>query len=399
MTQKSETAVNAKISAFVPEGALAAKRVLDRLYPGKWAQIPLVKQSLFGTYVVDPTDLRVQVSAGVYESAPYNGVKIQGIGTVEFMVSGQNGMPIFYMHATVQGEAAKERFEQFALAVEKQVKDSPLYRGKAIKMAWPNEQEGEEWSFDSAPDFIDLRRFDPENVVLSPSVRSQVNKSVLTPIRKTDYCRELGLSVKRGVLLAGAPGNGKTLVASLIGHECEQNGWTFVYLKSGAKDLGKAYNYVSRWAPVVLFAEDVDRVARGRQREAIYDNLLNTLDGVDTKHNDVILVLSTNDLDSIRPEMLRPGRLDSIIRVDAPGHEEIAKLIRNYSYGELQDGFDPSAVCAILLGQNAASVREAVDRARLGALWDGAKPGEIVLTEGSLEDAAREVVSQTRRSA
>ena len=136
--------------------------------------------------------------------------------------------------------------------------------------------------------------------------------------------------MKRGVLLGGKYGTGKTLAATVAARLAQDNGITYVYTPR-ADELGDAIAFAKQYqSPAcVVFCEDIDRQVTG-QRTVAMDDILNILDGVDTKTDNIITVLTTNHLDNVNQAMLRPGRLDAIINVETPDAYTAERLVRHY---------------------------------------------------------------------
>jgi transitional endoplasmic reticulum ATPase len=140
----------------------------------------------------------------------------------------------------------------------------------------------------------------------------------------------------------------------------------------------------------------VDRVTSG-ERSVEMDDILNILDGIDTKSANIITVLTTNDLMSINPAMLRPGRLDAVIDVTPPDAEAVEKLLRLYGGETIDADTDLSQVSQILNGNIPAVIAEVVKRAKLAQLR--LQPvGERVakISEAALLDAATTMQAQVK---
>ncbi len=108
---------------------------------------------------------------------------------------------------------------------------------------------------------------------------------------------------------------GKTLLAFKKAKEAIENGWIFIYLKDPtllSKVLRLAKVIDKNGKGVLIFVEDIDQVTRGSRNAALQD-ILNTLDGGDTKDMNVITIFTTNHLELIEPTFLRGKRIGSII--------------------------------------------------------------------------------------
>jgi transitional endoplasmic reticulum ATPase len=216
---------------------------------------------------------------------------------------------------------------------------------------------------------------------------AQIQTNLFTPIEHTDRCREYHIPLKRGVLLEGPYGTGKTLTAFVTAVKAQQNGWTFILLdKVGG--LKKALEFARMYGPAVVFSEDIDRAVTG-ERSVEMDDILNTIDGIESKGSDIITILTSNHVENINPAMLRPGRLDAVIRVHAPDAQSAEKLIRIYARDMLNSDEDVTEAAKHLEGQIPAVIREAVERAKLYAIGRDPSARGIRFTGKDLSNSAR----------
>jgi transitional endoplasmic reticulum ATPase len=244
--------------------------------------------------------------------------------------------------------------------------------------------------------FLNARAIDPNSTIFSEAIQEQIQVNLYTPIQRVKDLLANSIAVKRGILLGGAYGTGKTMAAAVASRLAVDSGVTYVYTPR-ADELQVAIEFAKQYqSPAcVVFCEDVDRVTDGK-RSAKMDELLNIIDGIDTKNSNIICVLTTNALDNINPALLRPGRLDSVIEITPPDAKAVEKLIRHYGGPVIREDEDLSAVGAILAGQIPAMVTEVVKRAKLyqiGLQLTGTTVSDI--TAKALEYAAKTMKSQT----
>ncbi len=142
------------------------------------------------------------------------------------------------------------------------------------------------------------------------------------------------------------------------------------------------------YQPAVVFAEDVDRVTDG-ERDVNMDDILNTIDGVESKGTEIITILTTNHVENIDQAMLRPGRLDSVISVSPPDAAAAQKLVKIYARGLISENECLDQVGKELDGQIPAVIREVVERSKLAAI-KRLNPGEpLSVTQDDLVVASR----------
>ncbi|MFA5975757.1 MAG: ATP-dependent zinc metalloprotease FtsH [Elusimicrobiota bacterium] len=156
--------------------------------------------------------------------------------------------------------------------------------------------------------------------------------------------QRLGGKIPKGVLLYGAPGTGKTLLAKAVAGEAavpffSSSGSEFVemFVGVGASRVRDLFDQGRKNAPCLLFVDEIDAVGRHRfagiggghdEREQTLNQLLVEMDGFDTKEG-VILIAATNRPDVLDPALLRPGRFDRHVTVPMPdlrGREEILRV-------------------------------------------------------------------------
>lgn len=123
-------------------------------------------------------------------------------------------------------------------------------------------------------------------------------------------------------------------------------------------------------------------------RSVSVDHILNVIDGVESKSAELVIVLTTNDIDNITPALLRPGRLDAVIYIDAPDAEAAERLARQYSRGLIPADEDISEAAKHLAGRIPAVIRETVERAKLVAIGLTPEGEKLHITNAALLHAA-----------
>jgi hypothetical protein len=244
---------------------------------------------------------------------------------------------------------------------------SSIYKGRAIRMSFDflSSENGFDFASD-APLFMDVSKTEPDSLILPRPVQDALNIGLFACIQRTEAFRLNKIPRKGGVLLEGHYGTGKTMTAEVTARLCVDNGWTFLYVSDVAQ-LPDALRMAATLAPCVLFAEDLDRVTSG-DRDAKIDEILNTIDGVDYKHKEILCVFTTNDVRSINPAMIRPGRIDSVVQFTPPDAETAIRLVQRYAQNLLDPSSDLTEAGEILAGMIPASIRAVVEKAKIATL-------------------------------
>lgn len=164
-------------------------------------------------------------------------------------------------------------------------------------------------------------------------------------LKNPEKFERLGAKIPRGILLSGAPGNGKTLLAKAVAGEAScpffsisGSDFVEVFVGVGASRVRDLFAQARRHAPCIVFIDEIDAVGRQRgiglgggndEREQTLNQLLSEMDGFSTEHGAVIVLAATNRPDVLDKALLRPGRFDRIIEVPYPDlscREEILKV-------------------------------------------------------------------------
>lgn len=348
------------IDAHPLDGAVAFYKAMVQLYG--WAS-PQTVRTFFGPK--PPTMLSVQVGPELEDviQCPIGRFLLPGVKEPVNATFGENekGQPAFVIYGEVK---KKDRHVLIELAkVTREIlKASSIYRGKPIRIAV---NEDGELQLRQSPEFLKVSDITTANLIFDDVVMGQIETNILVPIREAATCRQYGIPVKRSILLAGPYGTGKSLTARLVAREGELHGWTFILLDK-VQGLREALEFAKRYAPAIVFAEDIDRIASERDEEM--NDLINTIDGVVSKTTEVMTVLTTNHADKLNPVILRPGRLDAVISITTPSPKTVERLLRFYGGALISAQEDLTTAGEALADQIPATIREAIDRAKLSMI-------------------------------
>lgn len=383
--------ISETFDAFPWDGAVALDTVLTKRYG--WSPAKAIP-GFFGNRA--PEMINVEVGPNEVRQVPWGrfGLPNAGDGFIQCDTDRKGRRLVFSVVAKVtRGDEPTVRALFDDLRAE--IKVNSIYRGKAIKLRF-RDDDGDALSMPE-PKFINVNDIDESHLIYSADVDASVRTNLFTPIQRAKDCLANGIQLKRGVLLGGTYGTGKTLAAKVAAKLAVENGITYVYVPR-ADELADAIEFAKQYqSPAcVIFCEDIDRAVSG-ERSVKMDDILNILDGVDTKGANIITVLTTNDLKSINPAMLRPGRLDAVIEVTPPDGPAVGSLLRLYGGPAIAPETDLSGVGEALAGNIPAVIAEVVKRAKLAQLRLQS-PGEQVaqLSEAALMEAARTMGAQLK---
>jgi transitional endoplasmic reticulum ATPase len=252
----------------------------------------------------------------------------------------------------IQVEAPRKyrrEIEAFFALVEQELRTNSIYRGKAFTGG-------------DNPQFINTKDVDPNKVVYSQDVMTQLETNMWSLLRYSDEMRKNRLPLKRAVLLEGQYGTGKTLAGQLTAKEAEENGWTFILARTGKDNLNQVLQTAQLYAPAVVWYEDIDIVAKGKSNEQV-SRLLDSLDGITNKGVEILAGFTTNHIEEIQKGVLRPGRLDSVIHVGELDNAGFERLTKSVIPEHLRGDIDYVKVAEAMHGYLPAFAKEAMDRA------------------------------------
>ncbi|HET9658195.1 MAG TPA: ATP-dependent zinc metalloprotease FtsH, partial [Kineosporiaceae bacterium] len=219
----------------------------------------------------------------------------------------------------------------------------------------------------------------------------------------------VGAKIPKGVLLYGQPGTGKTLLARAVAGEAgvpfySISGSDFVemFVGVGASRVRDLFDQAKANAPAIVFVDEIDAVGRHRgaglggghdEREQTLNQLLVEMDGFDVKTN-VILIAATNRPDILDPALLRPGRFDRQIAVDAPDMQGRFKILSVHAKGKpMAPSVDLMAVARRTPGFTGADLANVLNEAALLT----ARANARIIDDHALDEAIDRVVAGPQR--
>lgn len=367
------------------DGAVAASHVLKSMFG---VSVGMETQTLFGK---NPPQL-IEVEIGPHETiqVPWGAIRIPQLGNAEMYLGGTRSSDygtVFVVQVEAKRMYNKEIKEFFA-QIEEQLRTSSIYRGKAVAGA------------DELKFIRDLEKFDANKIVFASGIKQQLDAAVFSVLRHPHSFRNEGIPIKRAVLLYGPYGTGKTSVGMMLAKEAQANGWTFLMARPGKDKVEDVLTTARLYAPAVVWVEDIDTDTGDADPKAV-SKMLDAFDGVTSKAGEIMICMSSNHIDRVPPGMLRPGRLDYVLKIaelDRVGVEQLIRVLVDPR--KLSDNVDFDAVYEQMIPPNAASaflpafVRATADRARSFAISRLSGDADYVLTTEDLVGAARSLHPQ-----
>jgi transitional endoplasmic reticulum ATPase len=237
-------------------------------------------------------------------------------------------------------------------------------------------------------------------------VKRQLKEVIETPLEDPESFTRMGIRPPRGVLLFGAPGTGKTLIAKAIATESEAN---FISIKGpevmskwvgeSEKAIRMIFKKAKQVSPAIIFLDEIDAIAPRRGAysdsgvsERMVNQLLTSMDGLEGLDN-VVIIGATNRPDIIDPALLRPGRFDRILLVTAPDEQARLKILQVHTKRMPIAGVDLESLAKRLEGFVGADIENLCREAAMVALRQNRKAKEV--TQEHFEEALSTVKPST----
>ncbi len=227
------------------------------------------------------------------------------------------------------------------------------------------------------------RSYDWDCVFAPPALLAAIRRNTQGFLEKLDHYRRIQLPTRRGVLLHGKPGTGKTLIGKVL---CCQIRETFIWVRPGdvwhPDSIAGIFEMARDLRPSLLFFEDLDLFGGHRGRlgfgRAGLGELMNQLDGIE-ENNDIVVVATTNDLETVEPAIKdRPSRFDCVLEIPDVDDEVRRRYLEAFLH---QRGLNPALLAdlddATRQCRTIAEVQEQAIRCLQRAIETGADPATL----------------------
>lgn len=233
---------------------------------------------------------------------------------------------------------------------------------------------------------------DKKKVSFKDVAGNEAAKQDLTEIvdflKKPKKYETLGAKIPRGVLLAGDPGTGKTLMARAVAGEANVpffsiSGSEFaeMFVGVGASRVRDLFNKAKKNSPSIIFIDEIDAVAHkrdarggaGREDEQTLNQILVEMDGFDNESG-VIVIAATNRVDMLDKALLRPGRFDRHVNVTLPERKDRLAILKvHFKNKPTAEDIDLDALAAKTVGSSGADLANIANEAAITAAREGHK--------------------------
>ena len=231
--------------------------------------------------------------------------------------------------------------------------------------------------------YVEIPEVSWEDVGGLDEVKERLKESVEWPLTMPDRFEHFGVKPPRGIVLFGAPGTGKTLIAKAIAHEAKAN---FITVKGpeliskwvgeSEKAIREVFKKAKQASPSIIFLDEFESIAGARTPNSgegsdvsnrVVNQMLSSMDGVESMEG-VIVIAATNRPEMIDPALLRSGRFERVMHIPPPDHASLRKILKIHTKGMPLGKFDLESLADKMQNFTGADVEAVCREAALIAM-------------------------------
>ena len=318
------------IGDFLGEGETVDDSVIQPRYYGEllaWALQRYIElegwrvTKTLGYLYPEPAYIGVNTSYGEYQNALRNGTLLLEKGEDRVIVTIDASLTSYGTVVVTSLALTGKDVHEFANGIHTIAREQNFYRGKKLEL-------GRRIRFLKPP----ARTWD--SIVLNAEIKDEIRANTIGFLANRDYFANYGIPSKRGVLLTGEPGTGKTLICKALMAESSEVTCIIAnaYSLEMPEYITELYELAQDLAPCIVFIEDIDFIAQNRMELGYFGgstllSLLSALDGVE-EHEEIVTVATTNWLEIIDKAIgERPARFDRVIKLSLPSLGQRRELV------------------------------------------------------------------------